>query len=286
MIEVLPFAGTGLGIGLMVSALFLGLRHGVDWDHIAAITDLSVTQESPRRGLLLGLLYASGHALVVLVIGSITIAAGRSLPDGIDEFMGRLVGVTLLLLGGYVLWSLWAQRDGFRMQSRWMLVIGGVRRLVHRMRRGTTIEHEHPHAAHADVHHESQGDASDRAQVHTHAHVHNPDDLAADYGPRAALAVGMLHGVGAETPTQVVTFLAAAQAGGAGAGLVVLVTFLIGLFMSNTAITLGTTYGFREAMQRPTVQRRLGAITALMSIVLGVLFVLGMDAALPAFFAG
>jgi ABC-type nickel/cobalt efflux system permease component RcnA len=286
VIDPIPFAGSGLGVGLMVSALFLGLRHGVDWDHIAAITDLSVTQESPRRGLLLGLLYASGHGLVVLVIGSITIAAGRSLPDGIDEFMGRLVGVTLLLLGGYVLWSLWAHRDGFRMQSRWMLVIGGVRRLVRRMRSGDPIEHEHPHAAHADVHHDSDGGAPDQTRVHTHTHVHDPDDLAADYGPRAALAVGMLHGVGAETPTQVVTFLAAAQAGGAGAGLAVLVVFLIGLFVSNTAITLGTTYGFREAMQRPTVQRRLGAITAVMSLVLGMLFVLGMDAALPAFFGG
>jgi high-affinity nickel-transport protein len=96
----------------------------------------------------------------------------------------------------------------------------------------------------------------------------------------------MLHGIGAETPTQVVTFLAAAQAGGTGAGMVVLVTFLMGLFVSNTAITMAVTYGFKEAMQRPRVQVTLGVVTAVMSLVVGVLFALGVDAVLPAFFAG
>lgn len=280
------FVTTGLGVGLMVSALLLGLRHGIDWDHIAAITDLSATQQEPSRGLLLGLLYAAGHGAVVLAIGALTIAAGRSLPAGVDAFFGRLVGVTLILLGGYVLWSLWAHRDDFRMQSRWMIVIGGVKRLAARRRRGQTIEHEHAHAALSDIHHEPGGEEVESQPVHSHPHSHDPDDLAADYGPRAAVAVGMLHGIGAETPTQVVTFLAAAQAGGVGAGLIVLVTFLVGLFVSNAAITVGATYGFKEAMQRRSVQRTLGAITAVMSLVVGILFVLGQDAVLPAFFAG
>ena len=181
------------------------------------------------------------------------------------------------------MWSLWAHRGGFRMQSRWMLVIGGTRRLVRRIRRARPIEHEHRHAAHADIHHLRGADDPLEVPVHTHRHTHVPEDLAADYGPGAALAVGMLHGVGAETPTQVVTFLAAARAGGTTAGLVVLVTFLVGLFASNTAITVGVSYGFKEAIQRPRVQITLGAVTALMSLVVGVLFLLGQDAALPGF---
>ena len=55
----------GFGWGLLIAALLLGLRHGIDWDHIAAITDISATQRSWRRGVLLGSLYAAGHALVV-----------------------------------------------------------------------------------------------------------------------------------------------------------------------------------------------------------------------------
>jgi hypothetical protein len=33
----------GGAIALLLTALVLGLRHGVDWDHIAAITDITST---------------------------------------------------------------------------------------------------------------------------------------------------------------------------------------------------------------------------------------------------
>jgi len=272
---------TGLGAGLLVSSFLLGLRHGVDWDHIAAITDLSATQESPRQGVRLGILYALGHGAVVLAVGTVAIVAGRSLPDWMDALFGRIVGWTLILLGLYVLWSLWVHRDGFRMESRWMLAIRGVKRLAARFGRSEEVTHDHPHAAFDDVHHDSDHDAAGAGRVHSHPHTHG-----ADVGDRTSIGVGMLHGIGAETPTQVVTFLAAAQAGGVAAGMVVLVTFLVGLFASNTAITIGSAYGFREAGRRRAWQLGLGALTAVVSLVVGVLFALGHDATLPAFFAG
>ena len=30
-------------IGILVTGLLLGIRHGIDWDHIAAITDITST---------------------------------------------------------------------------------------------------------------------------------------------------------------------------------------------------------------------------------------------------
>jgi high-affinity nickel-transport protein len=289
VIEPLLLASTGLGIGLLVSALLLGMRHGVDWDHIAAITDLAATQDTPRRGLFLGTIYALGHGIVVLVIGAVAIVVGRSLPESIDSLFGRIVGWTLIVLGVYVAYSLIAHRDGFRMQSRWMLVIRGVRRLVARFRSHGAVEHEHRHAA-FDVHHET-GEFSERggledALVHSHSHVHAPDDLVDEYGGRVSFGIGMLHGVGAETPTQVVIFLAAAQAGGSGAGLAVLVAFLLGLFATNTLIAVASSYGFRSSQQRLRFQLVLGSVTAVVSIVVGVLFATGREAVLPAFLGG
>jgi cytochrome c biogenesis protein CcdA len=96
----------------------------------------------------------------------------------------------------------------------------------------------------------------------------------------------MLHGVGAETPTQVLIFLAAAQAGGIGAGMVVLVAFLVGVFASNTLIVLFSVYGFRSASRRRRVQVGLGVVTAMVSLVVGVLFASGNEAVLPGFFTG
>ena len=35
--------GVGGTIGVLAAALALGIRHGIDWDHIAAITDITST---------------------------------------------------------------------------------------------------------------------------------------------------------------------------------------------------------------------------------------------------
>jgi len=278
---------TGLGIGLVVSSFLLGLRHGVDWDHIAAITDISATQDSPRRGFFLGVIYAFGHGLVVLAIGIVVIVAGRSLPDSVDSAFGRIVGWTLILLGLYLLYNLIVHREGFRMQSRWMLVIGGVRKLFRWLRRSDAVEHEHEHAA-FDVHHRGGDDVGDPGDVpvHSHRHAHGPDVGFGEYGKSVSFGVGMLHGVGAETPTQVVTFLAASQAGGVGAGVTVLVIFLSGLFTANGIMAWLFSYGFQATGRRHRVQMALGAFTAVASLVVGALFALGQDAVLPAIFAG
>jgi high-affinity nickel-transport protein len=39
-------AGIGGGIGVYAAALALGIRHGIDWDHIAAITDITSASSS------------------------------------------------------------------------------------------------------------------------------------------------------------------------------------------------------------------------------------------------
>src|SRR5688572_15459480 len=120
-------ASQGFGLALLVSAFAFGFRHGIDWDHIAAITDITSSQQSVRTGLRFATLYAAGHAVVVFLIGIVAIVAGDSLPDSIDAAMGRVVGVTLLILGVYVLYALIRYREDFRMRSRWMLVFQSAR---------------------------------------------------------------------------------------------------------------------------------------------------------------
>src|SRR6478609_5748558 len=154
---------TGLQLGLMVTALGLGFRHGIDWDHIAAITDLTGSQESGRRSMVLSTFYALGHAAVVFVLGVLAIALSAEVPDWVDDTMGRVVGVTLLALGVYVVVSLARHGRDFRMRSRWMLVFGFVRRLATRRRASAAasvvIVHDHDHR-HDELH------------DHPHSHDH------------------------------------------------------------------------------------------------------------------
>ena len=58
-------ASEALGVGVIVSAFLFGFRHGIDWDHIAAITDITSSQEERGLALEYGTIYALGHALVV-----------------------------------------------------------------------------------------------------------------------------------------------------------------------------------------------------------------------------
>src|SRR5436305_1776912 len=100
--------------------------------------------------MVLATLYALGHALVVFGLGLVAILLSDELPDSVDTFMEHLVGFTLLVFGLYVLVSLVRRGRDFRMQSRWMLIIRGLRRVLRR-ERVVVVEHEHEHAV-AEVH--------------------------------------------------------------------------------------------------------------------------------------
>ncbi len=277
-------AGAGITVGLVVAALLLGLRHGIDWDHIVAITDIAATQDSRRRGMFLGTLYVLGHAVVVVVLGIAAIALGSTIPNWLDAVMGRLVGITLIVLGTAVAITLFQERGDFRARSRWIILFETTRRMIG----GIGTSHSHDHAAIAEAHHEdtdpaARGGSRIAAPTHRHEHAHSGDG---DYSNASSVGIGALHGIGAETPTQVIVFLAAATAGGIGAGLAVLLAFVVGLVVANSAITMASAFGLAAASKGRRVQLTMGVATAAMSIVIGSLFLLGIDGVLPAFFAG
>ena len=290
---------TGFGVGLLLASFWFGFRHGIDWDHIAAITDITSSQEDRRRSIFFGTLYVGGHAVVVFFLGTIAILIGEQLPDSVDAAMGRIVGITLIVLGVYVFVSLIRHGREFRMRSRWMLIFAGVRKTWWRLRdRGrsadSTHDHErepvHVHAGASETlpaderiaewHHGHHG----RPGHHHHKHP-EVDDPFLNYQRGTAFLVGMLHVVGAETPTQILIFTAAAGAGGKAAGVAVLVTFLVGLMIANSVITVGSAFGFLGASKNFSIYATIAIIAGAFSLVIGVLFLFGREDVLPAFFA-
>ena len=298
-------AGETFGIGVILSAFFFGFRHGIDWDHIAAITDIAGSQEDRRSAMLFGTIYALGHALVVFLIGTAAILLGERLPASVDDVMERIVGVTLIVLGVFVFVSLARHGREFRLRSRWMLIFAGVRSVVRRVSGSREDAHDrepvHVHGIQgeqdgsgaisvavseedipvSDWHHGHHG----RPGHHHHKHP-EPDDAFMNYGRGTAFVVGMIHGIGAETPTQIVIFLAAAGAGGKAVGEAVLAAFIVGLLASNSLITFGSAVGFLRASENWRIYVSIAVITAVFSLVIGMLFVLGEGALLPALFGG
>jgi hypothetical protein len=281
-------AGTGLDVALVATAFALGFRHGFDWDHLAALGDIAASQERRRRSMLLATMYALGHAAVAFVIGVAFIVASARLPEAVGEVMERFVGVTLVVLGMFVIVS-WA-RNGhdLRMPSRGMLLLASLRRLRRRRPVPVVIEHEHEHQV-GEHHHELEtevvGAGRQRSMTaHRHRHRHvvaMPDDPLPTYGAGVTLGIGMIHGVGFETPTQALVFVTAAGAGSRAAGLLVLVCFLVGLFAANTVVAVASTVGFTGAGSRARLYTLASLLAAGASLVLGLLYVFGMGDVMP-----
>ena len=311
--DPLATAAASGGLGLLVTALLLGIRHGIDWDHIAAITDITSTtaasgaaeeihasghraaggHDHPHGGapefrvheratggaavalpvqirfaltrgrflseqsqaILLGTLYALGHALVVALLGLGALLFGAILPDWIDPIMGRVVGLTLVFLGVWVLYSLVQYaRNGteFRLQSRWMLVFRSIR----------------------------YGWRWLGAKLHGHAHV-EPVEMSS-YGRRTAFGVGMIHGVGAETGTQVLLIAAIGSASSAGLGVPMMFAFIAGLLISNSVIVILSATGFVASQARTRIYLVVGAIAGVFSLIVGTLFLFQAEGSLPA----
>lgn len=242
------------------SGFLLGCRHGLDWDHIAAITDLSAAGggTSPDghrhrvRNLSLAVWYCIGHGLVIALLGAAVGIVGLHLPARIDRVFESIVGGTLVLLGVFVLWQLGRDRADYRYVGRWRLVIRGVRRAWARARRRGA----------------------------------GPAGPLDDLGPRSAFAIGVLHGTGAETPTQVVLFASAGAAGAGGAAALILLAFVAGLILSDVGIAAAWLSGLVGSRRRPAVQIALGALTGAASLCIGTLFLVGRSATLPALFGG
>jgi hypothetical protein len=308
---IAQIAASPAGIGVLLTGLTLGIRHGIDWDHIAAITDITSTTAAasaaeaahaeqhvttsghhhghggsielrahdagpgaatlapamrgsgdarPRFGpeqldaIKLGTLYALGHGAVVIALGVAAIAFGAILPDWLDPLMGRIVGITLLFLGLWVLYSVYRYARGgetFRLRSRWMLVFDGVRYGWRRF----------------------------QASVHGHEHV-EPLEMSS-YGAKTSFGVGMIHGIGAETGTQVLLIAAVGGAASAGLGIPMLLAFVVGLLISNLAIVVISSVGFVASQTRERIYVAIGAVAGVFSLVIGLVFLLGADAVLP-----
>jgi high-affinity nickel-transport protein len=318
---------TATAVGLLATAFVLGVRHGFDWDHLAAIADVTSTtatadaadfvhesvhgqraahahahggeaelsahgpetqqpdahphlaaapravatersddghvpvsavrpslQGEQRRALLLGSLYALGHAAVVAALGLLALTAGAVLPEWVDPIMGRIVGFTLVVLGAWVFISLYQYaRHGtaFRLRSRWMLIFDSARFAWRRF----------------------------QARLHGHEHV-DPIEMSS-YGPRTAFGVGMIHGIGAETGTQVLLIAAIGGAAGQGLGIPMLAAFIVGLLLSNSLIVLVTATGFIASRIRERLYVGVGVVAGAFSLVIGAIFLLNLQDSLP-----
>jgi high-affinity nickel permease len=236
----------------LLSAAVLGFRHGFDYDHIAAITDITSVEPVPRRAMRMGLIYVLGHAATVALLGAVVIMFQRSLPSRIDHWAERAVGLTLVLLGLYVLGTLLRQKTSYVPKSRAAILIGACRWIANKI----------------------------RLLVNPAAEI-KTIDASQPYSKGSVFGIGVIHGLGAETPSQLLIFLLAANLGGINRGFLGLAMFLAGLLVMNTLMTASAVGIFGFSAAKPRMLRVVIGLTAAYSLIVGTIFLLGSSSVLP-----
>lgn len=240
----------------LLSCALLGLRHGFDYDHLAAITDITSVQRNWREGMRLGLLYALGHALTVAILGAAVIFLHMGLPAHLDVIGERLVGATLIVLALYVFFTFFYRKQCQHVHwvpaSRIALLVSGARYTGWKLR--SLVNPDLP----------------------------RPEPFRFCYDRSSVFVVGIIHGLGAETPSQLLLFLLAANLGGTSRGFLGLLCFISGLLVMNTIMTASASGIFASSKHRPRLQAFVTSLAAVYSFVLGSIFLFGMSDKLPA----
>jgi nickel/cobalt transporter (NiCoT) family protein len=129
--------GLGVGLGVAVTAWFLGFRHAFDADHISCIDNTTrKLMADGKRPLGTGFFFSFGHSTVVVAVGvGITIAARAVFgavvdPNSAYETAGGAIGTTLSACFLYLIAVLN------------LIVLAGIFKVFREMRNGTYDEEE------------------------------------------------------------------------------------------------------------------------------------------------
>ena len=125
---------------LLSTGLVLGMRHAFDRDHVTAVTHFISLEPDPIKSAWFGFRWATGHAIMVLLLGSVILLLHLKFDPSFERYAELAVGGTLIVLGV------------------WRLAL-----LVQERR------HTHRHAHHAKAHTHAHSHEPGREHVHRFA---------------------------------------------------------------------------------------------------------------------
>ena len=155
-------------ISILFFGFFLGMRHALEADHIAAVASLSSQSKSIREGVRMGAAWGLGHTLTLFFFGSIVLFVANIMPEQIVRGIEFTVGIMLIVLGADVLRHVIRDRVHFHSHT-------------HSKTGGADQRHFHAHS--------HTGEKKQDHNLASHHHSH-PKGF-----PLRALLVGLMHGM-------------------------------------------------------------------------------------------
>lgn len=221
--------GWGLGLICIAVAFWFGALHALEPGHGKTMVAAYLVGErgTPRHALLLGGMVTFTHTVTVFLLGLITLFLSRYVrADLLSKVLGVVSGLTIVWIGALLLYR--------RAKGLYKAGHGHAQ----------DYEHAHVHAAHEHSHEHSH------RQGHGHSHgglSHTHDGHTHSHVPEGEISIKSLMVLGASgglvpCPSALVLLLSAISIGRTGFGLLLLLSFSLGLALVLMATGLVVLY--------------------------------------------
>ncbi|HEB55203.1 MAG TPA: urease accessory protein [Gammaproteobacteria bacterium] len=222
---------------LLLIGLFIGMRHAMEADHVAAVASLTSRNQSLAHTIKQGAAWGMGHTITLFLFGSVVIFMDTMIPADFAKGLEMAVGLMLVLLGADVLRRVIRNRIHFH---------------SHQHDDGRFHFHAHSHA----------GESRRQHNASSHAHQH-PRGF-----PFRALMVGMMHGMAGSAA---VIVLALGTVESPMQGLLYILIFGIGSIFGMALLSVIISFPMRLSATRLTwAHNSLQMLVGMMTIGLGV----------------
>ena len=190
---------------LITLALSLGIVHALDADHIMAVSALTSTNNNSRNNIRFCVRWAIGHGATLIIIGCCVYLLGMAIPDQLSRYAEHAVGLVLIIIGLYLLFTLYQKKAHFHFHKH-----DGLAEHAH--------WHSHQHTT------QSLSDKQHRTIFRRHSlHNHNSHHHSPHHHNHSAVMVGVLHGAAGSAPLLVL--LPIAQLENPAYGIIYLIVF-------------------------------------------------------------
>ncbi len=220
---------------ILTLGFFLGMRHALEADHIAAVASLTSRNLSLKNAVRQGAVWGLGHTLMLFVFGCIALMLNDNVPESLSSWLEFAVGIMLVLLGVDVLRRLVRDRIHF-----------------HTHQHGADIRHFHAHS--------HRGENPSRPHPSQHDHDHNGEF------PLRALFIGMIHGMAGSAVLVVLTFQSMTSL---WTGLIYILLFGTGSIIGMAVLSVIIAVPIRQTRSMTWLHNSLQGLIGILTIALG-----------------
>ncbi len=220
---------------ILTLGFFLGMRHALEADHIAAVASLTSRNLSLKNAIRQGAVWGLGHTLMLFIFGCIALMLNDSVPENLASWLEFVVGIMLVVLGIDVLRRLLRDRIHF-----------------HSHEHGAGVRHFHAHS--------HRGENVARPHGVHHDHEHDTDF------PLRALFIGMIHGMAGSAVLVVLAFQSMTSI---WTGLIYILLFGAGSIIGMAALSMIIAVPIRQTRSMTWLHNTLQGLIGTLTIALG-----------------